>query len=172
MGDFCDWNPARRKNLVRECSALLKAGGPILLDACRPAVFPGQEERAAYRKNLLDRFWPPNPYCGFLNTFKYPGATVALGQYAIVEPNGIRSFCDWLQYYSPGDPEAPASGFGLTIREMRSDVAGARYDPGPGEFAVVMSMRLAGETAPMESAPTMSGLIHNRPRRCLMRKRG
>lgn len=78
-----------------------------------------------------------------MNTFKYPKEKVILDKYTIIERNGIQSFCNWLQYFSPDDLEVQISEFGLTIEEMDSDVAGTRFNPKSEEFAAVITKELS-----------------------------
>ena len=49
-------------------------------------AFAGRKEQAVYEANLLDGFWSPNKYYGFLNTIKYEEEKVVLDKYTIIEP--------------------------------------------------------------------------------------
>ena len=127
------------KNLLTKFSEILKERGSILLDVYSLTAFHRRKQKAIYEKNLLNGFWSPNEYYGFLNIFKYPKEKVILDKYTIIERNGIRSFCNWLQYFSPDDLEVQISEFGLSIDEMYSDIAGKQFNHQSEEFAVVIT---------------------------------
>jgi len=139
MCDFCALSPGQRTNLLKKFREILKEHGSVLLDVYSLAAFRRRKEETIYEKNLLNGFWSPNEYYGFLNTFKYQNEKLILDKYTIIEPNGIQSFCNWLQYFSPDDLEAQISECGLTIEEMCSDAAGAPFNPESEEFAVVIT---------------------------------
>ena len=113
------------------------AGGSVLLDVYSMTAFEEHEERAMYRANLLDGFWSPDKYYGFLNTFKYKNEKVVVDKYTIVEKTRTRTVYNWFQYFSPEDLEKEFSECGFTIENLYSYVAGASFDPRNKEFAVV-----------------------------------
>jgi 2-polyprenyl-3-methyl-5-hydroxy-6-metoxy-1,4-benzoquinol methylase len=101
MCDFCVLSPAQRKIFLRERHELLKPGGATLLDGYTLNAFQKRKERTAYAYNLMDGFWSPEDYYGFLNVFKYPRERVVLDQYTIIEKCRTWQAFNWLQYYSP-----------------------------------------------------------------------
>jgi 2-polyprenyl-3-methyl-5-hydroxy-6-metoxy-1,4-benzoquinol methylase len=85
MCDFCALSPAQRKGILRKFHKILKTGGSVLLDVYSRMAFDQREEVATYEMNLLNGFWSPNKYYGFLNTFKYYNGKIVLDKYTIVE---------------------------------------------------------------------------------------
>jgi len=71
MCDFCALSPVQRKGMLSKFRNILKPGGSVLLDVCSLAAFDQREEAATYQVNLLNGFWSPNKYHGFLNIFKW-----------------------------------------------------------------------------------------------------
>ena len=136
MCDFCVLSPARRKQLLRTFRRILHPGGHVLLDVYSLVAFAqsGEEQRCEY--NLMDGFWSPKPYFGFLNRFTYPDECVTLDKYTIIERDRIRTVFNWLQYFSPEsiDGEFKECGFST---EFYGNVAGAPFSKDDHEFAVV-----------------------------------
>ncbi len=135
--DFCALSPEQRRRMLVKFATFLKPSGRVLLDVCSLAGFEHRNEIATYAPDLLDGFWSPDPYYGFLNTFKYPDEKVTLDKYTIVEADRTRTVYNWLQHFSPAAIESEFADTGLTVIERLGDVAGAEYDPDAPEFAVV-----------------------------------
>jgi 2-polyprenyl-3-methyl-5-hydroxy-6-metoxy-1,4-benzoquinol methylase len=137
MCDFCALSPAQRKRLLNIFNTILNPGGSVVLDVYSLNAFKQREEAALYEMNLLNGFWSPNKYYGFLNTFKYEKEKVILDKYTIVESDRIRTVYNWLQYFSPEDLEREFTEAGFTVESLYSDVAGTPYHQTSTEFAVV-----------------------------------
>jgi len=137
MCDFSALGPSQRKAMLAKFRKLLKPTGAVLLDVYSPAAFSERKEAAVFERNLLDGFWSPDPYYGFLHTFKYDDVRVVLDRYTIVEAGRIRTVYNWFQHFAPEDLEREFADGGLTVTERYADVAGTPYDPASGEFAVV-----------------------------------
>jgi cyclopropane fatty-acyl-phospholipid synthase-like methyltransferase len=137
MCDICALSPNQRKHMLSKFHALLESGGSVLLDVYSLTAFEQREETAKYEANLLDGFWSPNKYYGFLNTFKYEEEKVILDKYTLVEATRTRSVYNWLQYFSPEALEGEFAECGFTIEKLYSDVAGSPFDSKANEFAVV-----------------------------------
>jgi len=137
MCDFCALSPAQRKNILNKFKWIMKPGGSVLLDVYSLAAFDQREEAATYEVNLLNGFWSPNKYYGFLNTFKYDKERVALDKYTIIESERTRTVYNWLQYFSPEDLEKEFRDAGFSVEGLYSDVAGTPYDPTSNEFAII-----------------------------------
>jgi SAM-dependent methyltransferase len=137
MCDFCALSPSQRKKLLNIFYEILDPGGSILLDVYSLKAFDRRQEKAIYEKNLLDGFWSPNKYYGFLNTFKYAKEKVVLDKYTIVEIAGTKVVYNWLQYFSPDMLEKEFAECGFTIDKFYLNVAGDPFDPQADEFAVV-----------------------------------
>jgi SAM-dependent methyltransferase len=141
MCDICALSPVQRRTMLHKFHRLLAPGGVILLDVYSLAAFAGRKELATCEMDLLDGFWSPHRYYGFLNTFKYDEERVVLDKYTIVEKTRIRTIYNWLQYFSPETLEDELNGCGLEVEKRFADVAGSAYDPDHTEFAVVARKR-------------------------------
>jgi hypothetical protein len=100
-------------------------------------AFEQREEAARYEANLLNGFWSPDKYYGFLNTFKYEREKVILDKYTLIEAARTRTVYNWLQYFSPEALEREFVECGFTVEKLYSIVAGSPFDPETKEFAVV-----------------------------------
>jgi SAM-dependent methyltransferase len=137
MCDFCPLSPAQRKKMLDKFHTFLEPSGSILLDVYSLNAFEQWDETARYETNLLNGFWSPNKYYGFLNTFKYEGEKVVLDKYTLIEAGRTRTVYNWLQYFCPEALEREFLECGLIIEKLYSDVAGTPFDPKANEFAVV-----------------------------------
>lgn len=137
MCDFCALSPAQRKNMLSKFCTILKPGGSVLLDVYSMKAFDQRDEIAMYEANLLNGFWSPNKYYGFLNTFKYDRENAVLDKYTLVEPARTRTVYNWLQYFSPEALDRELAECGFLTEELLSDVAGSPFDPEADQFAVV-----------------------------------
>lgn len=139
MCDFCALNPEQRKLLLSKFSTLLNPGASILLDVYSLNAFNEREEATQYEHDLLGGFWSREKYYGFLNTFKYEEEKVILDKYTIIEEGRMRTFYNWLQYFTEESLSEEVEATGLTVREIYGDVAGNPFIPESSEFAVVIS---------------------------------
>jgi len=137
MCDFCALSPTQRRGILGKFHNILKPGGSVLLDVYSLAAFDEREEATTYEVNLLNGFWSPNKYYGFLNTFKYDEEKVVLDKYTIVESHRIRTVYNWLQYFAPEDLKREFVEGGFSVEVLHSDVAGRPYDRKSSEFAVI-----------------------------------
>ena len=137
MCDFCALSPAQRRAMLAKFHSLLVPGGAVLLDVYSLHAFEQREESATCEPNLLDGFWSPNAYYGFLSTFKYGKEKVALDKYTIIEADRTRTIYNWLQYFSPEDLREEITEGGFIVEEVYTDVAGSPFDPSGDEFAIV-----------------------------------
>jgi len=137
MCDFCALNPVQRAVLLRRYRSMLADGGRILLDVYSPKMFDERRETATYASNLMEGFWSPGDYFGFLTTFKYEDERLLLDKYTIVERDRIKRIYNWLQCFTLQDVKTECADCGLQVVESWGDVAGAAFDPGATEFAMV-----------------------------------
>jgi 2-polyprenyl-3-methyl-5-hydroxy-6-metoxy-1,4-benzoquinol methylase len=137
MCDFCALGPPQRQQMLNIFPRVLKPGGAILLDVYSLKAFEQREEAASYGPNLLDGFWSPRRYYGFLNTFKYEEAKVILDKYTIVKADRTRTVYNWLQYFSAESLKKEFEEAGLAVESRYADVAGTPFDETAGEFAVI-----------------------------------
>jgi SAM-dependent methyltransferase len=136
MCDFCVLSPTQRKKMLCKFHTILQPGGSVLLDVYSLTAFDQREETAMYKANLLNGFWSPNKYYGFLNMFKYEEEKVVLDKYTLIEASRTRTVYNWLQYFSPEALEREFVECGFTIEKLYSDVAGSPFDPETTEIAV------------------------------------
>ena len=139
MCDFCALGPDQRVGLLRRFRSLLAPGGSVLFDVYSPETFRTRDETATYAPNLLNGFWSPEEYFGFLNVFKYEDCRLLLDKYTIVERDRTCQVFDWFQCFTTGEIEEELRAGGLRLLEVRGDVAGAEFDAAGTEFAVVAS---------------------------------
>jgi len=137
MCDFCALSPVQRKKMLNKFFAILEPGGSVLLDVYSLTAFDQREEAAMYEANLLNGFWSPNKYYGFLNTFKYDKERVALDKYTLIEASRIWTVYNWLQYFSSEALEKEFVEVGFTVEKLYSDVAGSPFDSDNTEIAVI-----------------------------------
>lgn len=137
MCDFCALSPAQRKRMLSKFHTLLKTGGSVLLDVYSLKAFDERQETTMYEPNLLNGFWSPDKYYGFLNTFKYDKEKVVLDKYTIIEASRTRTVYNWLQCFSPEALEREFAECQFKIESFYSDVAGSSFDAGGKEFAVI-----------------------------------
>jgi 2-polyprenyl-3-methyl-5-hydroxy-6-metoxy-1,4-benzoquinol methylase len=137
MWDFCALSPVQRRVILSKFHKILKPGGSLLFDVFSLTAFDQREEAATYEVNLLNGFWSPNKYYGFLNTFKYDEEKVVLDKYTIVESDRTRTMYNWLQYFAPEELEREFVAGGFSIEALYSDVAGTTYDRNTSEYAVI-----------------------------------
>jgi cyclopropane fatty-acyl-phospholipid synthase-like methyltransferase len=137
MCDFCALSPEQRAVLLCKFHSLLAANGSVLLDVYSPAMFDSREESVTYAPGLLDGFWSPEPYYGFLNTFKYERECLLLDKYTIVERHRVRRIFNWLQCFTLAAVEREFADAGLRVVEQWGDVAGSPYVPTATESAIV-----------------------------------
>ena len=125
--------------MLRKFRAILDDGGSVLLDVYSLTAFEQREEEATvFETNLLNGFWSPNRYYGFLNTYKYESEKVILDKYTLIESTRTRTVYNWLQYFSPEDlASGSLRSAALPSKKLYSDVAGNPYEPQANEFAVV-----------------------------------
>jgi 2-polyprenyl-3-methyl-5-hydroxy-6-metoxy-1,4-benzoquinol methylase len=141
MCDFCSLSSIQRKGLLGKFHKILRPGGSVLLDVYSLTAFEQRQEIATYELNLLNGFWSPNKYYGFLNTFKFDEEKIALDKYTIVESERTRTVYNWLQYFVPEDLERDFKEGGFSVEQLYSDVAGTPYNRKSSEFAVIANRR-------------------------------
>lgn len=137
MCDFCALSPAQRKKMLSTFYTILEPSGSILLDVYSLKAFEQREETATYEANLLNGFWSPNKYYGFLNTFKYQKEKVVLDKYTLIEAGRTRTIYNWFQSFRPEALKRELAECGFTVEDFYSDVAGSPFSPESKEFAVV-----------------------------------
>jgi cyclopropane fatty-acyl-phospholipid synthase-like methyltransferase len=135
--DFCALSPTQREIMLGKFHSILKPGGRMVLDVRSLSAFDQRGETSHYEMNLLNGFWSPEPYYGFLNTFKYGEEKVTLDKYTIVGRTTSKNIYNWLQYFSVESLTKEFRKAGLAVAEVYSDVAGKPYDAEANEFAII-----------------------------------
>ncbi len=136
MCDFCALSPTQRRKILSKFYNTLEPRGSVILDVYSLKAFEQREETVKYEANLLNGFWSPNKYYGFLNTFKYEKEKVVLDKYTIVEADRTRTVYNWLQYFSLEELEGEFVECGFKVEGFYSNVAGLPFDSESKEFAV------------------------------------
>ncbi len=137
MCDFCALSPSQRNIILNKFYKILEPGGSVLLDVYSLNAFKEREEASTYELNQLNRFFSPDDYYGFLNTFKYEKEKVILDKYTTVEPSKTRTIYNWLQHFDQDQLKKEFEDCGFTIDSLYSDVAGSPFDPESNEFAII-----------------------------------
>jgi len=137
MCDFCVLSPVQRKKMLSKFHKILRSGGSVLLDVNSLTDFDKQKETAIYEANLLNGFWSPDKYYGYLNIFKYEQEKIVLHKYTIIEAKSARTVYNWFQFFSPEALEKEFAECGFKVEGFYSDVAGAAFNDESAEFAIV-----------------------------------
>lgn len=137
MCDFCALSPAQRRQILNKFYDFLEPEGSVLLDVYSYHAYRQRKEAATYEHNLLNGFFSPEDYYGFLNTFKYEKEKVILDKYTIVEASQIKTIYNWLQYFSLESIKKEFQETGFIIAEYYSDIAGTPFSTDSNEFAIV-----------------------------------
>jgi cyclopropane fatty-acyl-phospholipid synthase-like methyltransferase len=127
MCDFCALSPEQRKVMLTKFQSFLKPGGSVLLDVYSLKSFSNKEESATYELNQLNRFWSPDDYYCFVNTFKYEKEKITLDKYTIIEESRKRVVYNWLQYFSKNSLLNEFKENGFEVEGIYSDVAGKTF---------------------------------------------
>jgi len=138
MCDFCALSPEQRKTILSKFSRFLKPQGKVLFDVYSLVGYNERQEESQQEENLLDGFWSPGRYDGFLNVFKYDNEKVILDKYTILQNNKTRVIYNWLQYFSPESLREELKEAGFVIENIFADVAGSPFKADGKEFAVVV----------------------------------
>ena len=144
--------------MLTKFHTFLEPGGSVFLDVYSLKAFEQREETAMYETNLLNGFWSPNKYYGFLNTFKYEREKVVLDKYTLIEADRTRTVYNWLQYFSPEELEREFVEGGFTVEERYSGVAGSPFDSETKEFAVVAKKYRKGKNTEQSHENSYKGL--------------
>lgn len=137
---FCDFavlKPSKRGRMLAKFHKFLKSGGSVLFDVPSLKAFEKREERTVCEVNLMNNFWSPRKYHGFVQTFKYDREKVILDKYTTIEVDRIRIFYNWLQHFSREMIENELETHGFRINDFSSDVAGSVYESESEVLAIV-----------------------------------
>lgn len=135
--DFCVLSPAQRKVLLARMHGMLAEDGAVLLDVVSPAYFATVAEGQGVEHHPDGGFWAPGSHYVLRRSFKYEEEVLLLDKYAIVEPTRSRTIYNWIQCHDLAALRGEFAESGFTITETYGNVAGASYDGGATEYAVV-----------------------------------
>ena len=136
-GDLCALSPEQRERLYAKVRRSLKPGGRFVFDVSSVAQFRQRQEQVSYGRRLMDGFWAPGDYFGFLSVFLYDDQNIALDRYLIVEPHRSREIFNWLQYFDPDSIATELTENGFSIEQVVDVLTGGPLGPSPDEFAVI-----------------------------------
>jgi len=139
--DFCSLSPAQRKKILQKFYNLLTDNGAVTLDVYSINQFYQRKEYCNYEHVQQKGFWSADEYFGFLNTFKYEAEKVVLDKYTLIEKNRIRTFYNWLQFFSKKSLFKSFTENGFKVESIYADLAGLPYTNGALEMAVVARKR-------------------------------
>ena len=142
--DFCALSPTQMKTILDKFFRFLKPGGSVLLDVHSLNTFNAITAKAIYERNLMDHFWSPNDYFGFLTTFKYESEKVTLDKYTIIEVNRARVFYNWLQHFGRESLKKELERGGFTVEDFYSDVCGKPFSEDAPDMTIVAKKPLTG----------------------------
>lgn len=136
-GDLCTFSAEQRRRLYVRVKAALKPGGAFVFDVFTTAQFASLTETATYARRLMNGFWSPNDYFGFLNTFLYAEQRIGLDRYLIVESERRFEIFNWVQYFDPQTITAELGEAGFDVEAVLDVATGAPWVSGSHELAVV-----------------------------------
>lgn len=102
-GDLCLLSPDQRTGLYRKVRRSLNPGGRFVFDVFPIGQSEQRQEGMSYGRRLMNGFWAPGDYFGFLTTYLYAEQNLALDRYLIVEPHRQWEVFNWFQYFEPED---------------------------------------------------------------------
>ena len=108
-----------------------------MFDAHGLADFEKFTERDVIESQLMNGFWSPSEYVGFMKSFKYYDEKVSLERYLIVEPGGWREVFNWLQYFSRDSIERELQRAGFTIMVFAGSLKGDAVTGADSSFGII-----------------------------------
>lgn len=135
--DFCALSPAQRGVLLEIFAEHLAPGGALLLDVWSLAAYAERGEREIFERRLMEGFWAPEDYFGFLRTFKYDAERIVLDKYTIITERSEFEVFNWLQYFDRDSLEREFAEHGLQMRALFGDVAGETHAEDAPVIAII-----------------------------------
>lgn len=137
FNDYCVLSAAQRSSLLSKIGESLVQGGHLVFDAHGIADFEKFTERDVIESQLMNGFWSPSEYVGFMKSFKYNEEKVSLERYLIVEPGGWREIFNWLRYFSRDSIERELKRAGFTIVVLAGSLKGDAVTRVGSSFGVI-----------------------------------
>ncbi|MEM9565051.1 MAG: class I SAM-dependent methyltransferase [Actinomycetota bacterium] len=141
MYDYCAIGPRQRRQLLTRIRSWLRPGGSFVFDVYGVRALAERVEGVTYAPDLMEGFWSPERYHGFLRTFVYDEQRVALDRYVIVEATQRRTIDNWLQYFDEPAITEELDSAGFDVVQVVGDLTGAAIEPEPWELCVVATPR-------------------------------
>jgi len=139
-GDFCPLSPEQRSRLLQNVHRALKPEGKFVLDVSTRELRKKYGNRNGWQARETG-FWKPGPHLMLEEGFDYPGQSIWLDQYTVVEANGTVSvYRNWFQDYTPEAirPELEQNHF--AVKGLWGDLTGSPYIP-ESEWIGVIAQR-------------------------------
>lgn len=136
--DYCVLNPLQRRRLLSKWKSILQPNGYILFDVSSLAYFDSVAEARSYEYEREGGFWSPQPYHVFHSVYRYDSDRLLLDQYAVIEPDRIRTYYNWLQCFSLETIRLELQQAGFRIKESFGNVAGDALTEDSTEIALVV----------------------------------
>jgi hypothetical protein len=116
---------------------MLGPGGVFVFDVFTSLQFSALFGTTSHAWRLMDGFWSPSDYFGFLKTFLYTERKISRDRYLIVEPEPCFEIHDWMRYFDARTIAAEVREAGFELLEILDAVTGEPWAPAPRELAVV-----------------------------------
>ena len=139
MCDYSALSPGQRRRLLNRLTSLLTSGGRFVFDVHGLSSLRSHREAVFYAPDLMEGFWAPSPYHGFLHSFVYADECVTLDKYEIIETHRSRTIYNWLQHFDADAIRHELETAGFHVEQLLGDLAGSGFDVDADEFAVVAS---------------------------------
>ena len=135
--DYCALAPADRRALLGRICSMLNPGGALVMDVVGVSALAGVREQLSLEEQLMGGFWSDSDYVGIHRTWVYPGETLSLDHYLIVEPSGHWEILNWMQFFSPDRVVQELEEAGFAVRTLAGSLAGQALTEGSTEIGVI-----------------------------------
>jgi SAM-dependent methyltransferase len=147
-GDFCVLDQTAAAALLRVVERALKPGGCFVFDVTTRLFRSRRRRPPSWSAHPRGGFWRKGPYLLLKSNHDYPEASLALEQYAIVEPGGGAAvYRNWFRDYDRVSIAHALAGSGLTVEGTFDGFSGAGADEG-SEWIAVVARRPPDENRP------------------------
>lgn len=137
---YCDYGalpPAGRRTLMEAVYTALAPGGRFLLDVFTPEKLAAFKEETFWQHCPKGGFWSGDPYVALLANRRYPGR-VSLEQTVLLQPQGLRCFYIWNQFFTPPDLSREAAAAGFMVKGLFGDASGVLQTDNSPTLAVLL----------------------------------
>jgi SAM-dependent methyltransferase len=128
-GDFCPLSPKQRSRLLQNVHRALKPGGKFVLDVSTRELRKKYGNRNGWQA-LGTGFWKPGPHLVLEEGFDYPGQSLWLDQYTVIEADGkVSVYRNWFQDYTPETIRTELEQNHFAVAGLWSDLTGSPHAP-------------------------------------------